>query len=135
MDKKGEMSARKAWLIVAISFLDDVAILALIFLGLWFFDIKITWSIILIVGLVIVFFVLIMHKAVIPSLRLKKVTGSEGMIGMTGEVTEPCCPKGTVKVHNEYWKAISVEGDITINEEIEVVGIDRLVLEVRRKIS
>ncbi len=135
MDKKGEMSARKAWLIVAISFLDDIAILALIFLGLWFFDVKITWTIILIVGLVIVFFVLIMHKAVIPSLRRKKVTGSEGMIGMTGEVTGPCCPKGTIKVHGEYWKAISVEGDIAINEEIEVVGIDRLVLEVRRKIS
>lgn len=135
MSNRNEMSARKAWLIVAVSFLDDVAILALIFLGLWFFDVQITWTVILIVALVMVFFVFIMHKAVIPSLRRKRVTGAEGMVGMTGEVTEPCCPKGTIKIHNEYWKAVSIEGDIAVNEEIEVVGIDRLVLEVKRKTS
>ena len=128
------MSTRKAWLIIAISLLDDVAILALIFLGLWFFDVKITWTIILIVVLVMVFFVFIMHKAVIPALRKKKVTGSEGMIGMTGEVTETCCPKGTIKIHDEYWKAVSIEDDIVIGEEIEVVGINRLVLEIKRKV-
>jgi len=135
MSNRNEMSARKAWLIVAVSFLDDVAVLALIFLGLWFFDVPITWTVILIVALVMVLFVFIMHKAVVPSLRRKRVTGAEGMIGMTGVVTEPCRPKGTIKIHDEYWKAVSVEGDIAISEEIEVVGIDRLVLQVKRKAS
>jgi membrane-bound ClpP family serine protease len=133
MVKQDGMSVRKAWLVVAISFIDDAAILALIFLGLWFFKVQITWTIILVVGLAMVLLVFLMHKAIIPSLRRKKVTGAEGMIGMTGKVTEPCRPKGTIKIHDEYWQAISVEGDIAVDEEVEVVGIDRLVLEVRRK--
>jgi membrane-bound serine protease (ClpP class) len=76
-----------------------------------------------------------MHQAVIPSLRRRKVTGSEGMIGMIGRVTESCHPKGTVKIKDEYWQAKSVEGDIDVGEDIEVVGIDRLILEIRRKAS
>jgi membrane-bound serine protease (ClpP class) len=135
MTDKGEISTLKAWLIVLASFLDDAAILALIFLGLWFFHVKITWPIILIIALVMVSFVFIMHKAVIPSLRRRRVTGAEGMIGMAGKVTEPCRPKGRVKIKDEYWQARSVEGDLDIGENIVVVGIDRLVLEVRRKVS
>jgi membrane-bound serine protease (ClpP class) len=135
MTGKGEISTLKAWLIVLVSFIDDAAILALIFLGLWYFHVKITWTIILIVGLVMVAFVFIMHKAVVPSLRRRKLTGAEGMIGMTGTVTEACRPKGTVKIKDEYWQAKSAEGDIDTAEDIVVVGIDRLVLEVRRKLS
>ena len=133
MSEKGEISTLKAWLIVLASFIDDAAILALIFLGLWYFHVKITWTIILVVGLFMVGFFFIMHKAVIPSLRRRKVTGAEGMVGLTGTVTESCRPKGRVKIKDEYWQAKSVEGDIDAGEEIVVVGIDRLVLEVKRK--
>jgi membrane-bound serine protease (ClpP class) len=132
---KGEMSRRKAWLIVLVSFLDDAVILALIFLGLWLSHVEITWPLILIIGLVMVAFVFIMHKAVVPSLRRKKLTGNEGMIGMIGKVTEPLNPQGTVKIKDEYWKARSTEGDIVIGEEVEVVGIMGLSLEVRKKRS
>jgi membrane-bound serine protease (ClpP class) len=132
---KGEMSRRKAWLIVLVSFLDDAVILALIFLGLWLSHVEITWPLILIIGLVMVAFVFIMHKAVVPSLRRKKLTGNEGMIGMIGKVTEPLSPQGTVKIKDEYWKARSVEEDIVIGEEVEVVGIMGLSLEVRKKRS
>ena len=133
MTKKSETSVMKAWLIVLVSLLDDAAVLALIFLGLWFFHVKITWTIILVIGLVIVAFVFIMHKAVIPSLLRKKVTGTEGMMGMVGKVTEPLEPEGTVKVMDEYWKAKSVDGNIGIGEEVEVVRIEGLNLEVKRK--
>ena len=133
MTKKSETSVMKAWLIVLVSLLDDAAVLALIFLGLWFFHVKITWTIILVIGLVIVAFVFIMHKAVIPSLLRKKVTGTEGMMGMVGKVTEPLEPEGTVKVMDEYWKAKSVDGNIGISEEVEVVRIEGLNLEVKRK--
>jgi membrane protein implicated in regulation of membrane protease activity len=132
MTGKGEISTLKAWLIVLVSFIDDAAILALVFLGLWFFKVKITWMIILIVALVMVAFVFIMHKAVIPSLRRRRVTGAEGMFGMTGTVTETCRPKGRVKIGDENWQAKSVEGNIDIGEDIEVVGIDRLVLEIKK---
>jgi membrane-bound ClpP family serine protease len=135
MNKKGEMSALKAWLIVVASLLDDAAVLTLVFLGLWFFHVEITWTIILVVALAVVAFFFIMHKAVVPSLRRRKVTSAEGMIGMTGEVMEPLKPEGTVKIKGEYWNARSVEGDIGAGDAVEVTGIEGLNLEVRRKAS
>ena len=133
MNKKGEISVRKAWLIVLASLIDDVVVLALIFLGLWLFHIEITWWIISIVMVVIVFFILVMHKAVVPAIRRRKLTGAEGMIGMTGKVTEPLKPVGTVKIKGEYWKAVSKKEDCEIGDDVEVLDINGLDLEVRKK--
>jgi membrane-bound serine protease (ClpP class) len=135
MNKKGEMSALKAWLIVLASLLDDAAVLVLIFLGLWFFHIAITWTIILAVALVIVVFFIIMHKAVVPSLRRRKVTGAEGMIGQTGKVIESLKPEGTIEIKGEYWTAKSMAGEIKAGDAVEVMEIDGLMLKVRRKAS
>jgi membrane protein implicated in regulation of membrane protease activity len=134
MTKKGETSLLKAWLLVLVSLIDDTIVLALVFLGLWYFHVKITWVLILIIALVMVAYVFIMHKAVVPALRRKKVTGIEGMVGMVGRVTEPLVPVGTVKVKDEYWKARSLEGNIAAGEEVEVVGIAGLSLEVKKKV-
>jgi membrane-bound ClpP family serine protease len=135
MTEKGEISKTKAWLIVLASLLDDAAVLVLIFLGLWFFHVEITWTIIVVVGVVIVAFVFIMHKAVVPSLRRKKVTGAEGMIGLKGKVVKSLTPYGTVKVRGEYWQAKSLSGDIEAGEYVEIMGIEGLNLEVKRKES
>lgn len=135
MAKNGEISKLKAWLIVLAALLDDVAALALIFVILWFFDVKLPLSAIIAFGLVFGTFIFIVHRAVIPSLRRKKVTGAEGMVGLTGEVTQPLTPKGVVKIKGEYWKAKTIEGEIGIGEDVEVVGIKGLGLEVRRRLS
>ena len=100
----------KAWLMVLASLIDDAAVLVLIFLGLWYFHVKITWPLILLIAVVMAAFVFIMHQAVIPSLRRRKVTGAEGMIGAIGIVTETLKPVGTVKIKDEYWQAKSIEG-------------------------
>ncbi|OGN94716.1 MAG: hypothetical protein A2Y89_01195 [Chloroflexi bacterium RBG_13_51_18] len=133
MDKKGEISLLKAWLIIAASLIDDAIVLALILLGLWFFNVKITWSIILVIAAVMVALVFIMHKAVVPAIRRRKISGAEGMIGMIGKVTEPLKPMGTVKIKDEYWTAISTEGDVDTGEDVEVTAINGLNLEVRKK--
>jgi membrane-bound ClpP family serine protease len=135
MDKKGELSLLKAWLIVAASLIDDVLILAFIFLGLWLFHVEITWPLILIVILIMVVFIFIMHKAVIPTIRRRIVVGAEAMIGKIGKVTEPLNPTGTVKIKGEYWKASATGGTIDKGEEVEVVSISGLNLEVRKKKS
>ena len=57
------------------------------------------------------------------------------MIGLTGEVVESETPGMVVKVIGEYWQATSVDGDIEAGEEVEIVGIYRLNLEVKRRIS
>ena len=133
MDKKSEMSTLRAWLIVLASLIDDAVVLALVFLSLWLFHIKITWLLLLVIGLATVGFIFVMHRAVIPTIRRRKVTGSEGMIGMTGQVTEPLSPSGTVKVKDEYWKATSADGNIEAGELVEVTGINGLKLEVKKK--
>lgn len=123
----------KAWIIVLIALLDDVAALVLVFVVLWFLDVEISVLGIIVIGIVLGAFVFIVHRAVVPSLRRKKVTGAEAMVGLTGEVTQSLGPKGVIKIKGEYWKARSVEGEIGVGEDVEVLGIKGLDLEVRRK--
>jgi membrane-bound ClpP family serine protease len=133
MAKKRDFAGLKAWLLALASLIDDVVLLVLLFVILRLFHIEITWPVILFVLLAVVAFFFIIHKAIVPGLRRRKVTGAEGMIGLTGSVAESLAPDGTVKISDEYWKAKSLEGKINTGEEVEVVGISGLELEVRRK--
>jgi membrane-bound ClpP family serine protease len=123
----------KDWLIVLVALLDDIGALVLILLVLWFFEIEISFTAIVVMAVVLGTIVFIVHRAIIPSLHRRKATGSEGMLGLTAEVVEPLKPRGVVRVAGEYWKAKSVDEDIVAGEAVEVVGLSRLVLEVRRK--
>jgi len=133
MNKKDEISVLKAWLIIAASLIDDVLILAIIFIGLWLFHVEITWWLILIVLVVMAIFILVMHRAVVPAIRRRITSGSEGMVGMMGVATESCKPAGTVKINGEYWKAKAVGDAVEEGEDVEVVSINGLCLEVRKK--
>lgn len=135
MANNGEISTRKAWLLILASLADDIVILAVVTVVLWYFREKIPLWAVIAIGLAVGSFIFVRTWAVLPSIRKKKITGAEGMIGTFGEVTESLTPKGCVKVNGEYWKAKSVEGDIEIDEEVEVMDIKGLNLEVRRKES
>jgi len=134
MTEKGEKSTIRDWLIVLVALVDDVAVLALVFLALWFFKVEIPLAVMIAIGLILGTFIFILHRAVIPSLRRKKVTGAEGMIGLVGEVVASLKPDGIIRVGGEYWKAKSLEGDIEAGEDVEVLEIDRLNLRVKRKV-
>ena len=123
----------KDWIIVLASLLDDVAIVLLILVVLWFLKIPISLPVIIFLALFFVATVFIMHRLVIPALHKKIKTGSEGMIGLKGKVIEPLAPEGVVLVSNEYWKARSSDKNIAVGEQVEVVGIDGLTLHVKRK--
>jgi membrane-bound serine protease (ClpP class) len=133
MNKKGEISTLKAWLIVLASLLDDAVVLGLVFLGLWYFHVKITLALILVIAVIAAVFVFIMHKAVIPAIKRRKVTGAEGMIGAAGKVTEALDPQGMVEINGEYWKAAGVNGKIEKGCDVEVTAIKGLSLEVKEK--
>ena len=135
MNKKKESTGLKSWVIVLIALIDDIAVLALIFLIIWAFDVEIPVYLLIILGLVagtVIFFV---HRAIVPSLRRRKVTGKEGMIGQIGEVTQALAPQGVIRVGDEYWTAKSLGGDIAVGEEVEVINIAGLKLEVDRRES
>ena len=133
MNKQGEMSTLKAWLIVLASLIDDIVVLGLVFLIVWVFRVKITLALILVLAAGIIIWAFIMHKAVIPAMRRRKVMGAEGMIGAQGVVSETLGPVGMVEIKGEYWKAAGVNGKIEKGQEIEVVGIKGLTLEVKEK--
>ena len=57
------------------------------------------------------------------------------MVGLVGEVVKSLKPDGVIRVSGEYWQAKSLEGDIEAGEDVEIIDIDRLNLEVRRKAS
>lgn len=133
MTAGNEISAKKAWLIVLVSLIDDIIILALVGLAVWYFKVKLPLWAWIAIGLALGAFVFVRTWAVLPSLRRKKVTGSEGMIGLTGEVVKSLNTGMIIRVNGEYWQAKCLNGDIEIGDEVEIVRMDRLKLEVKRK--
>ena len=55
------------------------------------------------------------------------------MIGLSGEVMQELAPKGVIRVGGEYWQAKCMDDRVEVGEDVEITGIDRLVLEVKRK--
>jgi membrane-bound serine protease (ClpP class) len=62
----------------------------------------------------------------------KVKTGMEGLIGETGIAKTDIIGKGKVSVHGELWNAKSA-GPVKIGEEIIVTGVEKLVIEVKKK--
>ena len=122
----------KDWLKVLVLLLDEAAALLVVVLVLRFLEIKIPLPIMVTAGLLVGILVFIIHKAVIPSFHRKIVTGSEVMIGKPARVVKPLTPAGTVAVDSEHWRAKSIEGNIETEETVEIVGLDRLTLQVKR---
>ena len=123
----------KDWLKVLVLLLDEAAAVVLVLLVLWFFRIRIPLWIAIVGALLLGALAFIIHKVVIPSFHARKVTGSEGMIGLEGQVIEPLSPVGTVRVEGELWKAKSVSDNISAGETVEIVRLDKLVLEVKHR--
>jgi len=123
----------KDWLIVLALLLDEAAAVGLVLLVLWFFKISIPLSVAIVIALLLGTFVFITHKVIIPSFHRKQVTGSEGMVGMEGEVIQSLTPVGVVRVEGELWKAKSLGEDVVVGEEVEILGLNKLTLEVKRR--
>jgi membrane-bound serine protease (ClpP class) len=100
----------------------------------WYFKVELPLWAMIAIGLALGSYIFFRTWAVLPSVRRRNITGSEGMIGMVGEVTESLKPIGVVRVAGESWQAESIEEKIDIGEEVEVLAIYRLKLEVKRKI-
>ncbi len=79
------------------------------------------------------FFVLVISLAV-KAYRRKPQTGNQGILGEPGRVQQRITPDhpGKVFVHGEIWNAQSDE-IIEAGEVVEVVGLEHLLLKVKRK--
>ncbi|HMK65133.1 MAG TPA: nodulation protein NfeD [Thermodesulfobacteriota bacterium] len=79
------------------------------------------------------FFIMVISLA-LKAHRRKPQTGSQGILKELGRVQLPIAPEkpGKVLVHGEYWNAQSDE-PIGVNETVEVIGIEGLMLKVKKK--
>jgi len=130
---KGMRATARDWLKVMILLLDEVAVLVILFLALRYFGVELPLPVTVILALLAGVLIFMVHKAVIPSFHRQQVTGREGMIGMQCKVVEALTPLGVVTVVGEHWKAKAADEDIEVDEDVEIVAIDRLMLSVRRK--
>jgi membrane-bound serine protease (ClpP class) len=76
-------------------------------------------------------FVLAVSYLVFRSQKAKPSLGSEGLVGEIGVVRQRLASRGNVFVHGEYWKA-EADDEIDVGDRVEVIGVDRMVLRVRR---
>jgi len=82
------------------------------------------------VALVGGFFVIVAALA-FRAYKSKPKSGTEGLLGDVGLVKEKLDPEGLVFVHGEYWRAKADEA-IDEEERVEVIGMEGLILKVRR---
>lgn len=120
------------WGKVLILLLDDAAVVVIVIVVLRFLGISIPWPVTIALALVLGILVFAVHMVVIPSFHRRIVTGAEGMPGTEGRVVKSLNPVGSIIVKGEHWKATSVEDNIDVDEDVEIVGIDGLMLKVRR---
>jgi membrane-bound ClpP family serine protease len=123
----------KDWLKVLVLLLDEAVVVAVVLVALWFFGVDIPLWLSVTLGVVLGAVVIVIHKLVIPSFHRRQATGRESMVGLQGEVVEPLTPEGTVKVKGEFWKARSIEGNITYGEHVKIRSVNHLMVEVRRQ--
>lgn len=83
--------------------------------------------------LLLLAFVVYLSVFVVRAKRGRITTGQEGLVGAKGKVLKTVGPEGgQVFVDGEYWKARATE-TIAEDDPIEVVKVDGLTLEVRRR--
>lgn len=133
MVKENTKRTIKDWLKVLVLLLDEAVAIALVLAALWFFKISLPLWLAIVVALLLGTLAFVTHKLIIPSFHARQVTGREGMIGLVGEVIEPLTPSGVIRIEGEYWKARSVEGNVSAEQEVEILDLKQHVLEVKRK--
>jgi len=92
--------------------------------------VSLSWSVIIPAVLFTAFFFLFAIGMGIRAQRRKPATGSEGILGETGEATTDLNPAGQVRVHGEYWNAVAESGSIPRGTAVTVRKVENLRLTV-----
>ncbi len=97
-------------------------------------DLGVALGVLIPVVLIVSAFFLAVASVAIRAYRRKPQTGNQGILGEIGRVRQPIRPgaPGKVFVHGEIWNARSEES-LDPGDVIEVVGIDHLLLNVRKR--
>jgi membrane-bound serine protease (ClpP class) len=94
--------------------------------------VAISWGVIIPAVLCTAAFFLFAIGVGIRAQMRKPVTGTEGIVGETGEAVSGLSPSGQVRVHGELWTADAVGEGIPAGSRVVVVKVDGLRLTVRK---
>jgi len=93
---------------------------------------RIAWSLIISVSVVISGFLIIVVRAAYKAHRVRPVTGKDGIIGEIGLSSSTLNPGGQIKVYGEIWSAESTDGSrINKNKKVRIESIEGLTLKVK----
>ena len=120
-------------LLVALWTAIPVLLLFFIFLGLTFFSVSLQIRVAVVIGGIVIISIRTfrLYGGVRARVLAKVRTGPEVLVGAIGIATTDLRPKGEVRVMGEFWQAAAKEGWIEKDREVEVVGMEGLVLAVR----
>lgn len=90
---------------------------------------RITWPVIIMMGLFSAVFCVVVINLALRSLRKKIVTGREALVGEEGHVLEYDADEIMVKIQGEIWKA-SAESPLKIGQRVRVIRVSGLLLSV-----
>jgi membrane protein implicated in regulation of membrane protease activity len=68
----------------------------------------------------------VMYRVGVPTFLMKPKVAAETIIGNDGKVTKRLAPEGYVKVHGVLWKAICLESELEVGDDVVVVDIKGL---------
>jgi membrane-bound serine protease (ClpP class) len=92
---------------------------------------RIAWSLIISVSVVVSGFMAIVVRAVYKAHRVQPVTGKDGIIGGKGISSTELNPEGQVKVSGEIWSAESYDGKkIKKGKKVKIKSMEGLTLKV-----
>lgn len=86
-----------------------------------------------ILGIVAGVLLIVSVIAVVRSQRRRVTVGQETMVGQSGVVQTALRPEGAVQVNGELWQARVQGGHLDPGSRVVVVGVDRLMLAVKKK--
>ncbi|MEK6565096.1 MAG: nodulation protein NfeD [Bacteroidota bacterium] len=94
--------------------------------------IEISWTVIITsVAITSLFFLVVLGLGLRAQTR-KATTGSEGLIGETGEAISALNPTGYVRVHGEIWSAKAKKDKISKGDRVRIVELQNLMVIVEK---
>jgi membrane-bound serine protease (ClpP class) len=93
---------------------------------------KISWQVILVIVILTTGFFIFAIGFGIKAQTRKPTTGTEGIMGETGEAISDLDPEGQIRIHGEIWNAESLDGPVSKGTKVKVIQISNLKLTVRK---
>ena len=122
------LTTQRLILAVITTALEEVAIYAIWRWALPEYDIRL--SVAALIGIMVAWGIFSISLFIVTTRILKKQVpvGLPSMIGSRGRAASKLSPEGMVRIKGELWAATSNGGNISVGDEVEVVGEDGLTL-------